>query len=156
MSQQQPADPASEVTPDAEVFQALKTLVGYWEGTTEKGRVIKVSYSLHANESVLLEAWTLGPGSDALTLYHMDLAALMATHYCPLCNQPRLLLSRVEHTKTFVFEFYSATNFPNLSAAHQHSFELSLLSPGSFWRSETYVEGGAAESEGVTYYRVER
>ena len=154
MSEQQPITQPSQVKSEAEVFEALKSLVGCWEGVTDKGRVIKVTYTLHANDSVLMEAWTLGPRSNALTLYHMDSASLMATHYFPLRNQPRLLLSRVKSPETFAFEFCSATNLPNLNVAHQQSFEVNLLGPESFWRSETYIEGGTSESEGVTYHRV--
>lgn len=156
MSEQQPTTQSSQIKSGEEVFEALKSLVGSWEGKTDNGRVIKVTYTLHANASVLMEAWALGPKSDALTLYHMDLGALMATHYCPLCNQPRLLLSRVKSPGSFAFEFCSATNLANLGIAHQQSFEVSLLDSGSFWRSETYVDGGISESEGVTYHRIER
>lgn len=150
----QPTHPSSAVRVDAEVFQVLKSLVGSWEGTTAEGRQLKVAYTLHARDSVLMEAWTLGATTDALTLYHMDMGTLMATHYCPQCNQPRLLLSEVTLPDTFAFAFASATNLPSLDAAHQHRFELRLLNPNSFWRSETYVERGVPESEGVTYHRV--
>jgi hypothetical protein len=146
--------PLAPIKSEAEVFESLKSLVGSWEGKTDNGRVLKVTYTLHAKDSVLMEAWVLGPTSDALTLYHMDADVLMATHYCPLCNQPRLLLSSAQPPETFVFEFCSATNLPNLSMAHQHRFEVSLLGPSSFWRSETYVTGDTTESEGVTYYRI--
>ena len=43
------------------VFAKLQTLVGEWEGKTETGRVLKVSYRLTANNTVLVETWTLGP-----------------------------------------------------------------------------------------------
>lgn len=140
---------------EADIFEALKSLVGSWEGKSDKGRVIGVKYTLHANNSVLMEAWALGPTSDALTLYHMDAAALMATHYCPLCNQPKLLLSAVRPPAIFAFEFSSATNLPSFSDAHQQSFEVSLLGPDSFWRSETYLNAGVPEVEGITYRRIE-
>ncbi len=144
----------SAIGTDTEVFEVLKSLVGSWEGATDEGRLIKVTYTLHAKDSVLVEAWTLGPERDALTLYHMDEGTLMATHYCPLHNQPRLLLSEVLPPSTFTFTFCSATNLPSLDAAHQHSFELRLESSNSFWRSETYIEAAVPASEGVMYHRV--
>lgn len=144
----------SAIRTDAEVFEVLKSLVGSWEGVTDEGRLIKVTYTLYAKDSVLVEAWTLGPDRDALTLYHMDEVILMATHYCPLCNQPRLLLSEVIPPSTFTFTFCSATNLPSLDAAHQHSFELRLVNSNSFWRSETYMEAGVPTSEGIIYHRV--
>jgi hypothetical protein len=154
MNSQTPEQRNVEIKTDERVFDNLKSLVGSWEGTSAAGRPIKVAYTLHAKDSVLMEAWTLGPTSDALTLYHMNDATLMATHYCPLCNQPRLVLSEVRSISDFVFAFSSATNLSSLDVAHQHSFELRLLGNASFWRSETYIESNVQESEGVTYHRV--
>lgn len=155
MPQVKSLNQVSAVKTHAEIFDLLKSLVGSWEGKTNQGRILKVTYSLHARDSVLMETWALGPKSDALTMYHMDLGTLMASHYCPLCNQPRLLLSGIKPSGTFVFDFYSATNLADLSVAHQHAFEISIPGTVSFWRNETYIEGGVAESdEGVTYYRI--
>ena len=154
MIELKPATRFLHVKSEAEVFEALKSLVGSWHGKTDKGRVIKFTYTLHAKGSVLMEAWTLGSTSDALTLYHMDSSSLMATHYCPLCNQPKLLLSQVKSPRTFAFEFSFATNLPNPEAVHQQSFEVRLLGSDSFWRGEVYVEAGVYEAEGVTYHRI--
>ena len=154
MSEQRSTNKLPRAEADVKVFEDLKSLVGSWKGRTDKGRLIEVAYTLHANDSVLMESWALGPMSDALTLYHMDSAKLMATHYCPLCNQPRLLLTGVRSTGSFAFEFSSATNLPDPTVAHQRSFEVSLLGPDSFWRSETYIENGTSQAEAVTYHRV--
>jgi len=140
-------------TNPGEVFEQLKTLVGEWEGKTDAGRVLRVSYRLVANNTVLVETWTLAPQREALTLYHMDNGSLMATHYCPLGNQPRLRLKVPSTSPSFIFEFVSATNLPKTELAHQHQFEIQLLGTDSFSRSETYVENGTAESERVTYSR---
>jgi hypothetical protein len=79
----------------AEVFEALHGLVGRWRGAGEDGHILRVTYSLHTNNSVLVEHWHLNT-TDALTLYHMDGHRLIASHYCPLCNQPRLDLAEVQ------------------------------------------------------------
>jgi hypothetical protein len=143
---------ADQVIPRA-VFTQLRTLVGNWEGKTEKGRVLKVSYRLTANDSVLVETWTLGPKRESLTLYHMDEDSLVATHYCALGNQPRLRLKEGGSASVFIFEFVSATNLPKPEAAHQHQFELELLQPNSFARSETYLENGKGDPERIVYSR---
>jgi hypothetical protein len=143
------ADPINART----VFAKLQTLVGEWEGKTEAGRVLKVSYRLTANNSVLVETWTLGPKRESLTLYHLDNENLIATHYCALGNQPRLQLKEGGSASVFTFEFVSATNLPKPELAHQHRFEMELLQPNSFARSETYMENGAAETERVVYSR---
>jgi hypothetical protein len=135
------------------VFAKLQTLVGEWEGKTEKGRVLKVSYRLTANNTVLVETWTLSPTRESLTLYHMDNESLIATHYCPIGNQPRLRLKEGGSASVFLFEFVSATNLPKPELAHQHRFEMELLEPNSFARSETYLENGKGEPERIVYSR---
>ena len=143
---------ADHVDPRA-VFKQLQTLVGEWEGKTEAGRVLKVSYRLTANNSVLVETWTLGPQRESLTLYHMDNEDLIATHYCALGNQPRLRLKEGGSASVFTFEFISATNLPKPEIAHQHRFEIEILQANSFARSETYLENGAGEPERIVYSR---
>jgi hypothetical protein len=126
-------------------------LVGRWSGVAEDGQVLGVNFSLHAHNSVLMEHWQLRT-TDALTLYHMDGDCLMATHYCPLCNQPRLNLVEVQASH-FRFAFVSATNLSRIEADHQHSFEIKLIDRTHFWRSESYVEDGLIRAYPVNYAR---
>jgi hypothetical protein len=149
------ASGADQITARA-AFTQLQTLVGEWEGKTEAGRVLKVSYRLTAAGTVLVETWTLGPQRESLTLYHMDSDSLIATHYCPLGNQPRLRFKEGGKPTLFTFEFVSATNLPKPEAAHQHQFEMEILQSNSFARSETYLENGSGEAERIVYSRTGR
>ena len=135
-------------------FTRLRGLVGSWEGKTAAGRVLKVSYRLAANDTVLVETWTLAPQRETLTLYHMDNESLVATHYCSLGNQPRLEFRAPGNPGRFIFEFVAATNLPTTETAHQDRFEIELFDEGSFARSETYLENGKAETERVVYRRI--
>ena len=117
---------------------------------------MKVSYRLTANNTVLVETWTLGPKRESLTLYHLDNESLIATHYCALGNQPRLRFKEGGSASLFTFEFVSATNLPKPELAHQHRFEMELLQPNSFARSETYLENGKGEPERIVYSRIVR
>ncbi len=126
------------------VFKRFKSLVGKWSGKTSDDRELGVTYTLSANNTVLVEAWALRPGLEALTLYHMDGEDLMATHYCPLGNQPRLKLTSSTNGR-HLFEFVSATNFGSPEEEHNRSFEFEILGPDQFLRSETYVKAGVAE-----------
>jgi hypothetical protein len=130
---------------------SLASLAGRWTGVADDGQIIRVTYSLHANSSVLMENWQFR-GTDALTLYHLDNETLMATHYCPLCNQPRLDLTEVRGRR-FSFSFVSATNLSSRDAEHQHAFEIELIDQTHFWRSETYIADGAVTIEAITYSR---
>jgi hypothetical protein len=133
-------------------FASLQSLVGRWSGTSPAGRNLTVTYTLHAKSSVLMEHWRLSETTDALTLYHMDGDVLMATHYCPLCNQPRLHLAS-DKDGELGFEFVSATNLADMSRGHQHSFQIRLIDETRFWRSETYIGVGGFQ-EAVTYLRM--
>ncbi len=139
---------------EAAAFGQLMTLVGDWKGTSPTGRELSVSYRMVANDTVLVETWTLAPGKQALTLYHMDDRQLIATHYCPLGNQPRLVLERTPAPGRFEFGFRGATNLQATTEAHQDSFWIELQGPDAMSRSETYCEAGVSETEAVAYARV--
>jgi hypothetical protein len=132
-------------------FKALQSLVGGWSGVTETGQQLRVAYSLHAHDSVLMEHWQLRT-TDALTLYHMDGPLLMATHYCPLCNQPRLNFVDT-HNDAFRFIFASSTNLTDVDDEHQHAFQIKLIDARQFWRSESYIRDAVVHDYPVTYYR---
>jgi hypothetical protein len=137
----------------AETFEELKKLRGEWTGTTAAGGAEKISYRLIAADTVLLEAWVLSSGREALTVYHRDGDDLIATHYCPRGNQPRLKLASASTEKGFFFEFVSATNLPDADATHQHRFEIQIHGPDSFTRGETYISKGKLDPGAVTYSR---
>ncbi len=136
----------------AMAFQQLKGLVGEWRGQRPDGREIGVTYRLSARDSVLVETWNLGPGLESLTIYHMDGGELMATHFCPQGNQPRLRMKRAAASR-FDFTFYDATGVKP-GQAIQHDFWIEIGADSTITRSETYVEGDKAESETITYKRV--
>ena len=143
---------AKDLSP-AETFEELKKLVGEWKGTTAEGGAEKVSYRLVAADTVLLEEWVLSSGRLALTVYHRDGDALVATHYCPRGNQPRLKLASASTEKGFFFEFVSATNLADADTPHQHKFEIQVHGPDSFTRGETYLAKGKLTPGVVTYSR---
>ncbi len=147
----QGADPASVAAP-RETFDRLKGLVGAWRGLRSDGREIGVTYRLTAAGTVLVETWALGPGRESLTLYHMDGAELVATHYCPIGNQPRLQMTAALGDR-FEFAFRDATDLEP-GEAHQHSFWIAITGPAAIARGETYVEGSGSGSETISFTRI--
>jgi hypothetical protein len=137
-----------------QAFQRLRSLVGDWQGVTESGRQFLVSYRLTANDTVLVESWIMSPTRQSMTVYHMDGAALIATHYCPQANQPRLQYREESSNERLHFTFRDATNLPDPNLAHQHEFWIRFHADGTFARNETYVENGQADSETTTYARL--
>jgi hypothetical protein len=137
-----------------QAFQTLKSFVGDWQGVTENGRQFLVSYRLTANDTVLVETWTMSPTRQSMTVYHMDGEALIATHYCPQGNQPRLQYRPDTSNERLHFTFRDATNLPDPNAAHQHEFWIRRHADGSVARNETYIENGEPGSETTTFTRL--
>ena len=126
-------------------FERLKTLQGQWEGKFADGRRHTVEYRLSAGGSVLVETWQLAPGRESMTLYHLDGDRLLATHYCPQQNQPRLALVPVPggDPSRLAFEFVDGTGLDVPGKSHQHAFVTVLRADGTYSRGETYVDNGA-------------
>jgi hypothetical protein len=132
----------------ATAFAKLATLVGDWRTSAPGGSAIRVNYRFSAGDSVLVETWAMPSGRESLTLYHLDGDRLIATHYCPQGNQPRLQLDQVDASGRMGFVFRDGGNLGVAGAAHQHAMWLQLESPDRLWRSETYVDN-LASSEGI-------
>jgi len=149
------ATAAGKVAPaGAAAFEQLKALVGEWRGRRPDGGEIGVTYRLSACDSVLVETWNLGPGRESLTVYHIDGTDLMATHFCPQGNQPRLRMARAAGSR-LDFTFCDATGVRPGQAVQRH-FWIESGPDGTITRSETYFRGDEAESETITYERVAR
>lgn len=131
----------------ASVFKQLKSLLGEWEGKFADGREHSVSYRLMAGGSVLVETWTLGPERESMTLYHLDGEQLVATHYCPQGNQPRLQWVSGDDPKTLSFAFRDGTNLQVTDGSHQHAFWIRLQDDASYVRDETYVTNNSTAAE---------
>ena len=127
----------------AAAFERLKALQGHWEGKFADGRRHTVEYRLSAGGTVLVETWQLAPGRESMTLYHLDGDRLLATHYCPQQNQPRLALAAGDDPTVLSFEFVDGTGLDVPGKSHQHAFVTALRPDGSYARSETYVDNGA-------------
>jgi hypothetical protein len=65
-------------------FDRLKTLTGLWEETAFATPRERVEYTLTANNTVLVERWSLRSGHESVTHYLLDGPDLIAHHYCPL------------------------------------------------------------------------
>lgn len=136
------------------IFDAIKALVGDWHGINEEGEPTSITYKMTANDSALVENWTFENGMEALTIYHMDANTLMAMHYCPIGNQPRLDLKQQASNGTLTFECVSATNLKSFKDPHEHAFNLRINKDGTLYRDETYMESdGELHTNGILFTR---
>ena len=78
-------------------FEALKKLAGDWVEVGKDGKLTdKVVSTLRVTSGGTAVQETIFPGSDheMVTMYHLDGADLVLTHYCMLGNQPRMRTNR--------------------------------------------------------------
>ena len=104
-------------------FDAMKSLVGNWEGQNSMGGPIRVSYRLTSGGSALLSEIQMemqGHSEDMITMIHLDGDRLLLTHYCEAGNQPRMQASATPDGKTITFNFLDATNLSSPEAGHMH------------------------------------
>ncbi len=155
--------PARPTASGAEVFKQLGALVGEWQGTFADGREHRVTYRLSASGTVLVETWALASGRESITLYHLDGDQLLATHYCPQGNQPRLRWVPGTDARRLSFVLKDGSNLHVPGGWHQHFMWLELGDANSYTRSETYIENGstsdsaakADEGEAIVYTRID-
>lgn len=151
---------AAEPPPDgSRAFEQLSSLVGEWEGKFEDGRTHRVAYRMTAGGAVLVETWALAPGRESMTLYHRDGDTLLADHYCPQGNTPRLELAKVDADGKIFFKLRDGTNLQVPGKSHQQAFWLKFKGPDAYARSETYVGNVSADADmaadaAITYTRV--
>ena len=154
------AAPAAADETAAEAFATLSKLQGRWEGEFANGNKHTVDFRLSAGGSVLVETWALGPGRESITMYHLDGDRLLATHYCPQGNQPRLKLMDDGDPKRLSFAFVDGTGLQNADGWHQDTFWIEVQGDALYRRDEVYAPNDPAskEKEGdsppVTYRRV--
>jgi hypothetical protein len=128
-----------------DVFAQLSTLVGAWEGTYAGGGTHQVRYRLTANGYALVETWTMSATRESITIYYLDGDRLLAEHFCPQGNAPRMRMTGGQNGR-YRFTFTDGANLRVPGKSHQHSVQIGLLPDGTFERSEYYVENGKSVS----------
>ncbi len=126
-------------------LEFLRGLAGTWvgksgpEATSESLYEFRVTAGGHA----VLEREMIGTPMEMLTVYHMDGADLVATHYCVLGNQPRLTAARRIVDDTLAF---SCTGKPGNARSHDeehvHGWSMRLDGDGRLQYSAELVESG--------------
>jgi hypothetical protein len=124
------AEPAGKLDGKAALAR-LKQLAGEWRGqaAAEKGGMpTSVVYAVTAGASTVTERLFPGTDHEMLTVYHLDGADLVLTHYCAMANQPRMRLvsatgpDPVEMT----FDFAGGANVDPARDPHMHAGRLVL------------------------------
>ena len=137
-----------------QAFESLKTLVGGWKREGDDGNAFRIDFSTTANETVLIENWMHNGKSHSLTLYHADGDSILATHYCPQGNQPRLRLIPDNSGKEISFELQDVTNLASADASHQHALSFDIITGDEIVRKESYQQGGEVAPSQMRLVRI--
>jgi hypothetical protein len=142
-------------------FEKLKSLEGRWQSVGADGKKKMTTYEVVANGSALFERYedeSMPPGSEMLTLYHLDGGRLLLTHYCMSGNQPRMQATSFDAaTGELKFDFLDATNLRSPTDGHMHRARFRFEGPDRFTTEWEYFENGkTAFSEVVPMSRVKR
>lgn len=132
----------AKLAPAKTAFEQLKTLVGTWRAAGPNSKTT-VEVKLIANGSTLVETWTMSPTRQSMTVYTLDGDRLLATHYCPQGNAPRLVFSKTDASGAHHFEFLDGANLQNPAGSHEHAFWIRADASGTITRNETYIANGA-------------
>ena len=131
------AQPAAD-DPASAAYKKLRALVGAWQPADRPDSPLRIRFYETAKGSVLVEAWERVGTPHSLTLYHRDGPRLIATHYCPQGNQPRLALTA--DTTRIRFAYQDATDL-GAGESHLHDLTFDLTDPQRPVRGETYRQG---------------
>ncbi len=147
-----PAPDPAAADPAAAAFARLKALAGTWRNADNPASPLRIHFYLTAGGTVLVEDWRRGSAPHSLTLYHRDNNTLIATHYCPQGNQPRLALAQAG--KTLSFTFRDATDLDRRSESYQHDLAFDLTNPTRPVRSEVYRAAKGDEADRLSLTRI--
>jgi hypothetical protein len=85
---------AADKTKSEKAFDRLASLQGNWDGE-QRGSKVRVTYTLTANGSALMEQFRPDNGPVMITMFTVDRDHLIATHYCSARNQPQMVTSAI-------------------------------------------------------------
>lgn len=142
--------PVKQDRSPAQQLEQISQWIGRW-GVDETDQ-LTIVFERTANGTAIVERWETPNGLHSMTVYHMDGAALVATHYCPQGNQPRLVSTGSDHDG-ITFTFRDVTDL-DPRESHQHDLGFEPQPDGSLIRSEIYLApGGQAEPDQYTLRR---
>lgn len=131
----------AEKRPDA--FDRLKTLVGEWDGTSNEGKPVHITYSLTAAGSAVMESIDPGSEHSMITMYHKDGERLMMTHYCAAGNQPRMRTGGLSPDgKSLSFSYVDSTNLAKATDPHMVKLVMTFADDDHLTQEWTFRAGG--------------
>lgn len=139
---------ATAADPTAAAFATLAALAGEWRPADAPEARLRVRFATTAGGTVVVEEWLRDGRPHSMTLYHRDGATLVATHYCPQGNQPRLVARA-----GLDFAFRDATDLDE-GESYLRTLGLRVSGDGTLVRREAYRTGTTDQVEELRLVRV--
>jgi hypothetical protein len=125
-------------------LQTLKTLVGHWEGTSDKpaneGDKITLDYRITSGGTAVVETLMAGTPHEMTSVYTDEDGKLAMTHYCIMGNQPHL--TQVSSSDRQIALAVGKNGNVNPQTAHMHALTLEFPSENTLVQKWTSYEGG--------------
>ena len=122
---------SSEVQANA-AFARLKSLAGNWESTAPSGERSWIKFQVISGGSAVMERFgseMLPPNAgEMVTIYYIDRADLVLTHYCIAHNEPHLRATSYDaRSGELDFDFVDGGNISSGNEGHMHSMKLHFI-----------------------------
>src|SRR5882724_6114266 len=144
---------ANNSTARVPAFDQLKTLVGEWEGTNS-GRPVKITYTLVANGSALMERLQPADEPDMITMYSADGDHVVVTHYCSGGNQPQMVAQATTgKTEKLSFTLVRITGLKTPDEDHMVGLVLTLSDKDHLVQEWKYQSKGKIAANFVQFTR---
>jgi hypothetical protein len=140
-------------------FEKMKKLTGTWLATDKDGKPtdqVASIYKVTAGGSIVHETHFPGGPQEMISVYTVDGADLIMTHYCVLGNQPRLKADPNSPTNQIVFQFAGGGNLDPKKDKHMHDVTLTFVDDNQIEVRGTGWEDGAPSKDmccGMTLVR---
>jgi hypothetical protein len=135
-------------------LERLKKLAGTWVAADKDGKptdqvvsVVKVT----AGGSAVQETLFPDQPHEMVSLYHLDGADLIMTHYCMLGNQPRMKADPKSPANQIHFQFDGGTNLDPAKDKHMHEGTITFVDDdhiewaGVAWEGGKPIEGAGCQ-----------
>jgi len=147
-------EPETELEYARTAFDHIRSLLGVWRIAGREDNGFEIVFEAAAGGTVIRESWMLNGVERSFSVYHLDGTDVIATHYCPLGNQPRLALISGGEGKPVRFAFKDVTNLPSLRSSHLRTLEFALSGDQQeLLRSEMYLNAGREDASSLMLRR---
>ncbi len=144
------SQPKLPAPPTNAALEKMKKLAGTWlltdkdgKATDEVASVIKVT----AGGSVVHETLFPGQPQEMVSVYTVDGADLIMTHYCVLGNQPRMKADPKSPANQIVWRFVGGANLDAKKDKHMHEATLAIVDADHIEVNGIGWENGAPAKE---------